>query len=129
MSDPTRPPAGEPSDRAVALLRTTVPALWGSVVSWLLVQLAARLPPPVTDLLAILLGSDLATSLAVACTVAAWYALWRWCEPRLPSWLVRLTLGSTRAPRYPRTRPQTDPVRDTPATVEPADGTGATPHF
>lgn len=100
MSDPTHPPTDERSDRAVALLRTAVPALWGSLASWLIVQVAGHLPPPLTDLVAIVLQSDLATSLAVAAAVAAWYAMWRRMEARLPPWLVRATLGSARTPSY-----------------------------
>jgi hypothetical protein len=89
-------PSGELSDRVVATLRTAVPALWGTVVAWLLARLVGVLPPDLADPLAAALGSDV----VVALVIAAWYALWRWAEPHVPAWLVRVVLGSARTPAY-----------------------------
>lgn len=96
----TTTPSGELSDRVVATLRTAVPALWGTVVAWLLARLVGVLPPDVADPLAAALGSDVVVALVVAVVIAAWYALWRWAEPHVPAWLVRVVLGSARTPAY-----------------------------
>ncbi|WP_205601444.1 hypothetical protein [Cellulomonas iranensis] len=93
-------PSGELSDRVVATLRTAVPALWGTVVAWLLARLVGVLPPDVADPLAAALGSDVVVALVVAVFIAAWYAVWRWAEPHVPAWLVRVVLGSARTPAY-----------------------------
>lgn len=88
------------SDRVVALLRTAVPAWWGTLAAWLLSLLAGLLPTEIHAALADLLGSEPAQVLAVTLAIAAWYALWRLIEDHVPTWLVRLALGSARTPSY-----------------------------
>lgn len=61
------------------------------------------LPGDVGQALAALLGSDVVVSLLVVASIAAWYAVARWLEPRLPDWLTRVVLGSAAAPTYART--------------------------
>lgn len=74
----------------VALLRTTVPTLWGGALGWL-ATLGVHLPAQVTHAVQWLLMSM---------AVAAWYAVWHWVEGRLPPWLTRLVLGANTSPRY-----------------------------
>ncbi|GAA4627256.1 hypothetical protein [Cellulomonas oligotrophica] len=88
------------SERVVALLRTAVPALWGTLSAWALAQIAGVLPPVLADPLAAALGSDVVAAVVVAAVIAAWYAAWRWAEPHVPEWLVRVVLGSARTPSY-----------------------------
>ena len=79
-----------------SILRTLVPALWGSFVAWLL-----GVAPLLSPLEAHLLGlSDVILPVLTAVIIAAWYAFWRWLEPRLPDWLTRAVLGSAKAPQY-----------------------------
>jgi hypothetical protein len=80
-----------------SILRTLVPALWGSLVAWLI-----GVVPVLAPLQAHLLGlSDVILPVITAVIIAAWYAFWRWLEPRLPDWLTRAVLGSAQAPVYP----------------------------
>ncbi|MGN8245222.1 hypothetical protein ACTHAM_002341 [Cellulomonas soli] len=88
------------SDLVVALLRTAVPAWWGTVVTWLLATTLNYLPTELGDALAVLLSSDVAVGLVVTVAIALWYLVWRWLSPRVPDWLVRLALGSVRTPSY-----------------------------
>ena len=79
-----------------SILRTLVPALWGSLVAWLI-----GIVPLLEPLQAHLLGlSDVILPVLTAVIIAAWYAFWRWLEPRLPDWLTRAVLGSASAPIY-----------------------------
>lgn len=79
-----------------SILRTLVPALWGSFIVWLLALVPAL--EPVRELL--LSMSDLAVPILTAVIIAAWYALWRRIEPVLPGWLTAALLGSSHAPVY-----------------------------
>lgn len=79
-----------------SILRTIVPALWGSFIGWLL-TLVPVLEPLREDLLAY---ADVLLPIISAVLIGAWYAFWRWLEPRLPDWLTRITLGSAKAPVY-----------------------------
>ncbi|WP_309080263.1 hypothetical protein [Zhihengliuella sp.] len=79
-----------------SILRTVVPSLWGGIVGWLL-GLIPALEPLRADLLAY---GDLMVPFLGALLVGLWYAFWRWLEPRLPAWLVRLVLGSVKTPTY-----------------------------
>lgn len=88
------------SDRAVATLRTAVPAAWGTLVAYLLGLLAGHLPDELHATLADMLASPAASALAVSAVIAAWYWLWRRVEDHIPLWLVRLALGSARTPSY-----------------------------
>jgi hypothetical protein len=90
-------------DYGASLLRTAVPSLWGTALAALLAWVLPRVPGDVGEALSSLLGSELVTGLLVAASIAAWYAVARWLEPRLPAWLTRLVLGSSAAPTYTRT--------------------------
>ncbi|MGN7250038.1 hypothetical protein [Arthrobacter sp. SAFR-014] len=78
------------------LLRTLVPALWGSLITWLIGVLPI-LAPMEGDLRG--LGTVI-TVVVTAVIIGAWYAFWRWLEPRLPDWLTRAVLGSAKTPVY-----------------------------
>ena len=80
----------------ISILRTIVPALWGSVIGWALTLLPV-LEPLRADLLAY---GDFAVPVIAAVIIGGWYALWRWLEPLLPDWLTRILLGSAQAPVY-----------------------------
>lgn len=88
------------SDLIVALLRTIVPAWWGSLVAWFLAQLAGILPGQITTALADALAADVVRAAVVAIVIGAWYWAWRKLSPHVPDWLVRLALGSVRTPTY-----------------------------
>lgn len=79
-----------------ALLRTIVPALWGSVITWL-IGLLPILAPLETDLRGL---AQVILPVLTAVIIGAWYAFWRWLEPRLPDWLTRAVLGSAKTPAY-----------------------------
>lgn len=80
-----------------SLLRTVVPYTWGLVVTWL-ITLLPLLAPLESQLLGL---ATIALPILAAVLSAAWYAFWRWLEPRLPDWLTRAVLGSAQAPVYP----------------------------
>lgn len=94
------------SDRAVSWLRTTVPVLWGTVVAAILRAVSPHLPGDLGAALATWLSSETTIALVTAAAIAAWYALWRWAEPRIPDWLTRLVLGSARPPAYAPVTPE-----------------------
>jgi len=79
-----------------SILRTIVPYLWGTFIGWAL-ALVPVLEPLRADLLAY---GDAAVPIIAVILAAAWYALWRWLEPRLPDWLTRILLGSAKTPTY-----------------------------
>lgn len=79
-----------------SILRTVVPALWGSFIGWLL-ALVPILEPLRGELLSY---SDVLLPIVSAVLIGAWYAFWRWLEPRLPDWLTRIVLGSSKTPVY-----------------------------
>lgn len=83
------------SDRIVSLIRTWVPIAWG----WILAQILPHLPWLPESVVTWLSGAA-GQAAVVALVSAAWYALWRWLEPRIPDWLTRLVLGSAQAPTY-----------------------------
>lgn len=89
-----------------SILRTVIPALWGSFIVWLL-GLVPVLEPLREDLLAY---ADLAVPIIAGVIIGLWYALWRWLEPKLPDWLTRILLGSAHTPVYdPYARVNRDP--------------------
>lgn len=79
-----------------SILRTIVPALWGSIIGWVL-SVVPLLEPLRADLLAY---GDLAVPVIGAILIGGWYAFWRWLEPHLPDWLTRILLGSAKMPVY-----------------------------
>lgn len=88
------------SDRAVSYLRTAVPIVWGTLVTYLLGWVAPHLPGELGPLLVDALGGEAAVTLVVAVAIAGWYGAWRFLEPRIPAWLVRVVLGSSSTPVY-----------------------------
>lgn len=88
------------SDRVVSWLRTVVPVLWGTVVTAILRTTTPHLPGDLGAALASWLGSEPTLALVTATVIGAWYALWRWAEPRLPDWVTRVVLGSAQTPIY-----------------------------
>lgn len=83
-----------------SILRTIVSYLWGIIILWLV-----GLVPPLEPLRDQLLGySDTIAMFLAVLISGAWYAFWRWLEPRLPDWLTRILLGSAKAPVYPGER-------------------------
>jgi hypothetical protein len=80
-----------------SILRTVVPALWGSLIAWLIGVLPI-LAPLEADLKGL---ADIILPVLTAIIIGAWYAFWRWLEPRLPDWLTRAVLGSAKTPAYP----------------------------
>lgn len=91
------------SDYLTSVLRTTVPALWGTVVAWLI---SAQLLPAELAEQAEGFGIVLATV-----AIAAYYATARWIEQQdwSPAWLSRILLGSGTAPAYTGRGPGTAP--------------------
>ncbi|MDQ1053163.1 hypothetical protein QE394_001091 [Arthrobacter sp. SORGH_AS 212] len=81
----------------LSLLRTVVSWVWALFIGWLLVAVPI-FQPFEEQLLGV---SELALPTLVAIIAAAWYAAWRWVEPRLPDWLTAAALGSSKAPVYP----------------------------
>lgn len=97
-----------------SILRTLIPAWWGLLIAKLLIAVPALEP-----LREQLLGwGDLAALTLSALIIGAWYALWRWLQPRLPDWLVKILLGSAKTPTY--LMPDTVPGE----IVQPAEITG-----
>lgn len=84
----------------ISVVRTVVPYLWGLFIGWLITVLPV-LQPLENDLLSI---GTLALPILIAVISAAWYAFWRWLEPKLPDWLTRAVLGSAKAPEYAKHR-------------------------
>jgi hypothetical protein len=107
------------SDRIVSWIRTVVPSLWGSLIVWLLAQVPALVG--VLETLHIDPQSPAVVGLVTTVAIGAWYALWRWVEPRIPDWLTRLVLGSAQAPTYTAQVVQTLPVH-----IEASTGTTTT---
>ena len=79
-----------------AILRTVVPALWGSLIAWLIGVLPI-LAPLEADLRGL---ADILLPVVTAVIIGAWYAFWRWLEPRMPDWLTTAVLGSSKTPTY-----------------------------
>jgi hypothetical protein len=96
-----------------SILRTTVPALWGSFIAWL-IGLLPILAPLETDLAGL---ADIALPVITAVIIGAWYARGRWLEPRLPDWLTRAVLGSAKTPVYPGKHAAAAPVGQNPLTL------------
>ncbi|MEU0465006.1 hypothetical protein ABZ215_13465 [Amycolatopsis sp. NPDC006131] len=80
------------SDKLTSIVRTIVPGAWATLVAWLV---GLGLPDVVTGWLSGLGGR--VTELVALVVV---YVFVRWVEPRVPSWLAALLLGSSKAPTY-----------------------------
>lgn len=81
-------------DIGVSIIRTVVPALWGTGLAWLVTQVPA-LEPVLNQSGMTGLGAVIAATL-----IGLWYALFRSIEAKLPPWLTVLVLGSNRPPTY-----------------------------
>lgn len=81
-------------DIGVSIIRTVVPALWGTGLTWLVTQ-APALEPVLNRSGMTGLGAVIAATL-----IGLWYALFRSIEAKLPAWLTVLVLGSNRPPTY-----------------------------
>ena len=79
------------SDRVVALLRTAVPAAWGTFLLWL-----ATVLPVSEDLMAQL--GPVGTSVLAPIAVAVWYAVARKVEAHVPGWLRAILSGHPALP-------------------------------
>lgn len=84
------------SDKVVSYLRTVVPVLWGSVVSFILQFVGSDLNEPISNAL----NSEPVGIAVTAIVIGVWYWLWRRVEPHIPDWLTRIVLGSAKAPTY-----------------------------
>lgn len=93
-------PGQDLSDRAVSLIRTRVPILWGSLIAALITWVSPHLPVDLVTWAGAWLGSETTVALVGAAAIYAWYWAWRRLEPRIPVWLIRLVLGSAQAPIY-----------------------------
>jgi hypothetical protein len=84
------------SDRLADWLRTVVPALWSSLVAWLVVK--QLLPASLAGW-----ANGLGAVVAVPLVLGAVYAGLRWFEALhwVPNWLTTILLGSARTPTYP----------------------------
>lgn len=80
------------SDTVVSIIRTVVPAAWGSLIAWLLTLVPA---------LAIV--EDHVTSISQVATlvvIGLWYSATRALEPKMPEWLRSILFGVATTPEY-----------------------------
>lgn len=96
-----------------SILRTIIPALWGSMIAWL-IGAAPLLAPFEGELKGL---AEIALPIITAVIIGAWYAFWRWLEPRLPDWLIRAVLGSAKTTTYPGKHTATAPMEQSPLLV------------
>lgn len=94
------PPTAAGDDLMTSWLRTTVPTLWGASITAALAAIGPRLPDWLADPLGAALGSETTTLLVTVTAVAGWHGVWRRLESRVPRWLARAALGSSRPPTY-----------------------------
>lgn len=80
----------------ISILRTFIPYAWGIIIGAILS--AVPVLEPLRDQL--LTYGDLAVPIIAAILAGLWYAFWRWLEPKIPAWIVRLVLGSAKTPNY-----------------------------
>jgi hypothetical protein len=82
------------SDYLRSIIRTVLPAAWAAVVLYL-----ARLGLPDVAV-AWLSSNQVVEHVTELGAVAAVYGFVRYIEPHLPDWLIRILLGSAKAPTY-----------------------------
>lgn len=90
--EPDKSPIG---DYVASWLRTTVPVLWGMLLTWV-----ASLIPGISNYLNSQAMIGIGVVIAGAVTVV-WYSVWRKVEEHLPPMLTRLLLGANSRPVYP----------------------------
>lgn len=81
-------------DIGTSIIRTIVPAAWGSGLAWVATQIPA-LEPVLNESGMTGLGAVLAATL-----IGLWHAFFRSIESKIPAWLTVLVLGSNKAPTY-----------------------------
>jgi hypothetical protein len=83
------------SNYVVSVLRTVVPALWGSALAWLVAA-------GILDQGGALAAAPFAAAVLVPVAIGGYYALARLVErqPWAPAWLAALLLGAPAAPDY-----------------------------
>lgn len=94
------PPSAASGDLMTSWLRTTVPTLWGATVTALLAAAGPHLPAWAAAPLGAALGDESTALFVTVAAVAAWHAAWRRIEGRVPRWVARAALGSSRRPTY-----------------------------
>jgi len=93
---PPYQPGQSISDYVVSVLRTVVPVAWGALITYL-ISLVPGVAPALAPAQPVIAGWGVAIAAAVT---AAWYALMRKIEPKLPQWLAVIVLGSSQMPTY-----------------------------
>lgn len=88
QSDPSPPSL---RSYGISWVRTTVPVLWGALVTFGL----SRFP----DLHDALVNPGV-TMAVTGAVVTAWYSLFRAIENKLPPWLTAFVIGSNATPKY-----------------------------
>lgn len=83
-------------DYVVRQLRTVVPVLWGSLVSFIMQFVALDLIDPVYAAL----SAQPVQFAVTAVVIWLWYWVWSRVSHHVPDWLVRLVLGSEKEPTY-----------------------------
>lgn len=111
--EPTTPIGKWATGFVISLLRTFVPAVWGVVLGWVLINI-----PQLAQLLGLQEG-DPAPSWLIPFVMLGWYAVWRKLEPKLPAWLTRFVLGANTAPTY--TAPATETSLSQPIPQDPVE--------
>ena len=80
------------SDTVVSIIRTVVPAAWGSLMAWLITMIPA---------LHIIEDQSFALGQIVSLVVIGlWYSVSRTLEPRMPEWLRNILFGVSSTPEY-----------------------------
>lgn len=82
-------------DGVASWIRTTVPVAWAALVT-LLLEWWTSIPSEIADWI----GGEATVSVVTLVILAGWYALWRWLEPRLPTWLDKVLFGLSGSPVY-----------------------------
>jgi xanthine/uracil permease len=81
-------------DFGVSWIRTTVPVIWGSFLTWVASQVPG-LEPVMNQPAAVGFSVVLVGVLTVV-----WYSIMRKLETVLPPWLTRIVIGANRRPVY-----------------------------
>jgi hypothetical protein len=100
----TEPVPSNVRDVGVSIIRTVVPGLWASGLTWLATQLPA-LEPVLNEPGMVGLGAAITLTL-----LGLWHAFFRSVESKLPAWLTVLVLGSNRPPVYGPAGPRSTEV-------------------
>lgn len=80
------------SDTIVSIIRTVIPAAWGSLIAWLLSQI------PALEMIESQIESIEAVVTFIV--IGLWYSVTRALEPRTPEWLRKILFGVATNPEY-----------------------------